>query len=278
MTSTDPIIVSQEGRVLRIALNRPHERNTITGELSKHLIAAIERGMTDPGVGALLLEGAGERDFCAGGSMTGLADHGAAALSLEERTATATAATRAATLLVDGPKPSVAAMRGATAGGGLVLAAACDVRVAAKGARIGFAYARIGLSGDFGACWVLSRLMGPRFNAFALLSPVVGPEEAHALGLVNEVVEPEDLNRRAMEIAIRLAAIPPQVAAGLKQNIAAARDLTPAQALAIEARNFAQCQLDPNHAEAVMAFVQKREASLDYDATPVLAPWSSTSP
>lgn len=273
MSATEnDVRVERQGGILRLILNRPQERNTIVPGMIDRLIDGVDGAMADPAVAVLIVEGAGS-DFCAGGSLSALAASGEREVALTLRQDRALQAARLTQLLASGPKPTMAKLRGAVAGGGLAIAAACDVRVASDNARFSFAYSRIGLSGDIGATLHLTRLLGARMREFALLSPVLGADEAVALGLVGRVVGDDALDSEARSLAERLADLLPQAAAGLKQNIRAALELGEEAALAIEAENFARCQNDPDQKEAARAFLEKRRPRYSRSRPPVTAPW-----
>ncbi|SCW66256.1 2-(1,2-epoxy-1,2-dihydrophenyl)acetyl-CoA isomerase [Sphingobium faniae] len=262
-----------DGRVLCIALDRPEDRNCIIPGMLDRLLSWLEDAQHDPSVGTILLTGSGEH-FCAGGSMQSLSASADFPRTLEERCDRARSVSRIATLLSEGAKPSVAMLRGAVAGGGLAIAAACDMRIASPTLRLSFAYSRIGLSGDVGAILALTRLLGPgRIRQFALLSPVLDAEAASAAGLVDRLVGDADLEGEAFILARRLGEIAPQAVAAIKQNIAAALALSPEDALAVEAENFARCQMHRDHAEAIRAFVEKRTPRFDGSEAVATAKW-----
>src|SRR4029079_10565440 len=105
-----------------------------------------------------------------------------------------------------GPKPTIAAVPGAAAGAGLAIALACDIRIAAKSAFCATGYARIGLSGDYGIAWLLTRTIGPmRARELMLTAERVDAERCERIGLVNRVVEDAKLQAEALALAKSLA-------------------------------------------------------------------------
>ena len=161
-TGTDELLGEIRDGVAIFTLNRPAARNALSDHLTPELRAGIAACDADPNVGAFLITGSG-RSFCAGGDVKGMrTSSGEPTPSLEARVAELVKRQRALTgALVGSRKPSVAALPGPAAGAGLSLALACDLRVAAASAYVRTAYVRIGLPGDYGIHWLLSRAVGP---------------------------------------------------------------------------------------------------------------------
>ena len=246
-----------EDRVLTVTLNRPQRRNTITMELIKVLQAILVRAAADPEVRVLVLTGAGET-FCAGGDVGGM-NGGTAAPAREVEMRDLLAGANTSLLLHRMPKPTIAMVRGAAAGGGLALAAACDLRLCADTARFTFAYTRLGLAGDFAATYLLEKLLGTtRAREFCLLCPVIGADEALKIGLVTRVLAEADLASQTYGLARQLASFPPHALGRIKANLDAAAELSPDEATRREAETFLECMRSADHREAVRAFLEKR--------------------
>ena len=258
MTEEGAIVTEAlEERVLTVTLNRPHRRNAITMELIEVLHAILVRAASDPEVRVLVLTGAGET-FCAGGDVSGMTGGTATpARPVEMRDLLAGANT--SLLLQRMAKPTISMVRGAAAGGGLALAAACDLRLCADTARFTFAYTRLGLAGDFAATFLLEKLLGTtRAREFCLLCPVVGAEEALKIGLVTRVLAEADLESETYGLARQLASFPPNALGRIKDNLNAAAELSPDDAVEQEAKTFLECMRSADHREAVQAFLEKR--------------------
>ncbi|MED6309936.1 MAG: enoyl-CoA hydratase-related protein, partial [Pseudomonadota bacterium] len=160
-TGTEQLLCEVRDRVALITLNRPESRNALGDIITPALRRQIRERGDDPDVGALLITGAGTA-FCAGGDVKGMGNnrptvelsHDQKVARLKKRQRTLTGA------LVAVRKPTIAALPGPAAGAGLAIALACDIRIAAETAFVSTGYARVGLSGDYGIAWLLTRLVG----------------------------------------------------------------------------------------------------------------------
>ncbi len=253
------LCVIREG-VAVITLNRPETRNALSTELSPSLGRMIAVCGADPDVRALLLTGAGSA-FCSGGDVKNMGDRRAPTeQTLDERfrvmqrrhqgTGGALYALR---------KPTVAALPGAAAGAGLALALACDIRIAAASAFVATGYAKVGLSGDYGMAWLLTRAVGAsRAREMMLTAERIDARRAAELGIVHRVVEDAVLQHEAFALARSLAAGPSIAFGYMKDNLDAALDQSHGQAIDQEAEHMQRTQGTDDHKEAVRAFVEKR--------------------
>lgn len=255
----DDLLVKIEDRVCTIILNRPNSLNSLTPELLQALDSALVDAAENEDVGVLVLTGMGKA-FSAGGDMKALASHSKKEMSFEDRVqGLLCSAESYAGRLHQMPKPTIAMIRGAAAGGGLAIALGCDLRIASETAKFTFAYTKIGVPGDFGVTYFLQKLLGTtKALEFCLLSPKVGAEEALAIGLVNRVVPDADLEISTYEIARSLAAGPPLALAAIKQNLFAAEHESMKDAFTVEAGNFARCYASEDSQKAILAFLEKR--------------------
>lgn len=259
-TGTDQLLCEIRDGVALITLNRPEARNALSDQLSPALRRMIRACGDDPRVGALLLTGAGTA-FCAGGDVKGMGDASskkdwsdeARISDLIERERLLTGA------LVGLRKPTIAALPGAAAGAGLAIALACDVRIAAESAFISAGYARIGLSGDYGVAWLLTRAVGsPMARQLMFSSERVDAARAERIGLFNRVVPDASLRDEAYAFARSLAAGPRLALAAMKDNLDEALRIDFDAALVNEARRLVATSRSADHREAVRAFVEKR--------------------
>lgn len=253
-----PLLEDLRDGVLTLTMNRPEVRNALNLDMSWALLAALRRAYTDRAVRAVVLTGAGGA-FCSGGDVKSMAAGALSAPTFEERAAQLRDRAEASRLLTEMNKPTIAVIPGAAAGAGLALAMACDFRVAISTAKITVAFPKVGLAGDYGATWFLTQLVGAgRARELIMLSPVLSAAEAHGLGLVNRVFEPEAFEQGASQFVSALAKGPTVAYGYIKQNInvALASDLR--TSIDTEATHQARCLASADHAEAAKAFVEKR--------------------
>jgi 2-(1,2-epoxy-1,2-dihydrophenyl)acetyl-CoA isomerase len=244
--------VERAGAVLTLTLNRPEKLNALDAELHAALAGALA-GAAAPDIRAVVLTGAG-RAFCVGQDLeefrAGAEDVGT---RLRERYHPLVLALR------ELEKPVLAAVNGVAAGAGVSLACACDLRIAAAGARFVPAFVGIGLVPDTGATAFVAQLLGPA-RAFEWLTSnrPLEAEEALALGLVSEVVPAEDLAARCAERAAELAAGPTRALALTKRLLADAATTTLAEQLELEADAQTEAAETADFHEGVAAFLEKR--------------------
>lgn len=259
-TGTSVLLCSIEEGVATITLNRPEARNALGDELTPALRSMIGMAGDDPEIGALLITGAGSA-FCAGGDVKAMNKAGnAPARSVEEKIADLQQRQRTLTgALVGLRKPTVAALPGAAAGAGLAIALACDMRIAAESAFISTAYARIGLSGDYGISWLLTRTVGnARARELLFLPERIDAARCERIGLVNRVVPDSELRQAAFDLAVKLAKGPRIALRNMKDNLDEAIDRDFLSMLDAEAVRLVESMQTDDHREAARAFVEKR--------------------
>src|SRR5438874_1551482 len=172
-----------DGRVALLTLNRPERLNAWTGEMERAYFGALQDCAASQDVRVIVVTGAG-RGFCAGADMQDLK-----AIGNGDVDSAAAADRRPQTFPLTIPKPIIAAINGPCAGIGLVQALMCDIRFAAKGAKLTTAFARRGLIAEHGSSWILPRLIGPARALDLLMSGrIFLAEEAERLGLVNRAL------------------------------------------------------------------------------------------
>ena len=198
VSDQDPVLYAVADMVATITLNRPERNNAWTYEMERQYFAAIDRADVDTDVRVVVVTGAGKA-FCPGLDVEQLR---AVAAAGEIPTGGRLPQSYALKLR----KPLIAAINGACAGIGLVQALVCDIRFAARGARMTTAYARRGLVAEYGTSWLLARIVGHARALDLLLSArVFDADEAYEMGLVNRVCDPEDLRGVVAEYARDLA-------------------------------------------------------------------------
>jgi 2-(1,2-epoxy-1,2-dihydrophenyl)acetyl-CoA isomerase len=243
--------------VATLTLNRPDRLNALSSPIMEGLLEALPRLAADPGVGAIVLTGAG-RAFCAGGDVKRMAEE-PAPRSLDEDVARLRARMDVSRLLHEIPKPTIAMVNGPAAGAGLAMALACDMRFAGQSARFVTAFAKVGFSGDFGGSYFLSKLIGTgKARELYFTAEPLDAAQAFALGIANRVVPDAELAAATMDFAKKLARGPRIALAAMKANFNAAEDGSLAELLDLEARRQIETGNTEDHREAARAFVEKR--------------------
>jgi enoyl-CoA hydratase/carnithine racemase len=244
------------GGTLVLTMSDPATRNTLSEQLFAAGIEALNVAESDASVRCLVLQGDGGH-FCAGGNIAGLRERRAADPSVQmqmlERFHEFIEALRAC------PKPVIAAVEGAAAGGGFSIALACDLIVAAEDARFMMSHARLGLTPDGGGSWHLAQLL-PRplaLQAIWLAEPFSARQlEAH--GLVAQVTDSGRALAGARALAEQLAAMAPNALAAAKDLVNQAPRDTLVKHLTLERDQMLQTLFHPNGGEGLQAFVEKR--------------------
>jgi 2-(1,2-epoxy-1,2-dihydrophenyl)acetyl-CoA isomerase len=245
----------REGAVLTITLNRPDVLNAFNSALHKALNAALKEAQSDE-IRAVVITGAG-RGFCVGQDLTEFRE---APGDIGDRLhSTYHPNVRAIRAL---EKPVIAAVNGAAAGAGLSFACACDIRIASDAAVFIPAFVNIGLIPDSGGTFFVTRLLGfARAFEWLCTGRRLTAAEAHAWGLVSQVVEDNAFEARVAEVAIALAAMPTRAIGMTKRLLDRASSSTLDEQLDWEAQLQAVAVQSEDFREGVQAFLQKREPS-----------------
>jgi 2-(1,2-epoxy-1,2-dihydrophenyl)acetyl-CoA isomerase len=243
--------VTRDGAVQTITLNRPDAMNAFTRGMHAALRDALKQAR-DPDVRAVVVTGAG-RGFCAGQDLTEfseVSDIGAALRATYHPNILAVRALE---------KPVIAAVNGACAGAGLSFACACDIRIAADTAVFVPGFVGIGLIPDAGGTYFIHRLLGAS-RAFEWMSSNrrLTAAEAHAWGLVSEVVEADALRARTAELAAFYAELPTRGIGMTKRLFDHADTATLDEQLELEAQLQAAATQSDDFREGVAAFLEKR--------------------
>lgn len=239
-----------------LTMNRPDRANSQTVAMFEEYGEAA-RALRDSGARALVLRGAGEKAFCAGFDLAEI--HVIAEMGVREFLAFQETAASGLAALRGLPFPVIAAVHGPAAGGGMSLALAADIRLAAPSAKFALSFVKVGLSaGELGTSWTLSRLVGPGLAAeLAFTGRVVEAAEAERIGLVNRVVD--DPVAEAFALAGRIAANSPGGIRLSKRALQRNFEI-PSYAAAMELENRGQALLTraADMPEALAAFRDKR--------------------
>lgn len=243
---------NRDGAVLTITLNRPDVLNALNAAMQEAFGAALADA-SDPEVRAVVITGAG-RGFCVGQDLTEFRESaGDIADRLRANYHPNIRAIRAL------EKPVIAAVNGAAAGAGVSLACACDIRLAADTATFVPAFINIGLIPDSGGSFFIHRLLGyARAFEWMASGRRLSAAEAHAWGLVSEVVEADRLGERAGEVASELAALPTRGIGMTKRLFDSAQTATLEEQLELEAELQSAATQTEDFREGVAAFLEKR--------------------
>ena len=268
-TGTEELLCTLDERVATITLNRPEKRNALSDNLTPALREILLVLESDPRVGCIVITGAGKA-FCAGGDISGMGGNRSASdtprPSLEEGIRTLQHKQESLTLrLYELVKPTIAALPGPAAGAGLSIALACDMRIMADTAFITTAFANIGLSGDYGSSWFLTRLVGPSVaKELFFSSRRVSAEECKTLGIANTVVGFTELQTQTQAFARKIANGPTTAIRYMKENLNRAINGDLKTCLAMEADRMVRSTQTTDHKEAVRAFMEKRPPQFDH--------------
>jgi 2-(1,2-epoxy-1,2-dihydrophenyl)acetyl-CoA isomerase len=250
-------ITEAEG-ITTITLNRPEKLNAFIGHMRRDLAEALEHAGSDRSVRVVIITGAG-RAFCAGGDIVFMAELMQRRDS-EEFVRILGAGRRVITAIRQMTKPVIASINGPAAGAGCNLAFACDLRVASTTASFNQSFAKVGLHPDWGGTYFLPRLVTPnKACEMFFLGETIDAAEAARLGIVNQVVAPEQLESATMQLAERLRAAPPIALAAAKHAVYLSEAAELEEMLRYETEAQLRCFESDDGLEGVLAYLEKRE-------------------
>jgi enoyl-CoA hydratase/carnithine racemase len=253
----ETLIVERDGGVVTITMNRPNRKNAANGTMWRELLTTFDDVAADREIRVMVLTGAGGA-FCSGADLGDASD--VAGRPGDPYLVQMRALGDVALRLHRMPKPTIAKVGGVAAGAGMGLALGCDLVVASESARFSEIFSRRGLSLDFGSSWLLPRLVGlHRAKELAFFADILSAEEAARIGVVNKVVPDDRLDELVEEWAARLEAGPPLALSMTKTMLNSSFSLSMEQALEEEARSQAVNFGTADTAEAIAAFLEKRE-------------------
>jgi 2-(1,2-epoxy-1,2-dihydrophenyl)acetyl-CoA isomerase len=265
-TPQDELLVDLDGGVLTLRINRPDASNSLTYTLREQIIAELQRADADLAVRAVILTSAGEKAFCTGADLRSRPPflpkpEGAPDRAFGDASRTiASGWQRVIAAIMDCSKPVIGAVNGTAAGGGLHLALACDLVIAAEHARFISVFVRRGIAPDAGGAYILPRLVGvQKAKEICFFGDDIHAPEAEKMGLVNKVVAYADLDKTATEWAQRLASGPTPAISTAKRLINLSLDSSRQQAFIDEA--FGQELVSGSHdmQEGMKAFMERRD-------------------
>jgi 2-(1,2-epoxy-1,2-dihydrophenyl)acetyl-CoA isomerase len=255
-TEFETLLVDHADGVVTVTMNRPERKNAANGTMWHELLAVFDDVATDRDARVLVLTGAGDA-FCSGADLsdpTDVAGRPGDHYLLQMR-ALADVALRLHRL----PKPTIAKVGGVAAGAGMSMAVGCDLVVASESARFSQIFAKRGLSIDFGASWLLPRLIGlHRAKEVAFFADILSSSEAAEFGLVNRVVPDAELDAVVDDWARRLAEGPALALSMTKTMLNNSMAVSMEQALEDEARAQSVNFASRDTKEALAAFTERR--------------------
>lgn len=243
--------------IATITINRPAAMNAMNGTTLAELEGVVANIISTPSVRAAVLTGAGEKAFVAGGDISVLRD-----LTPSQARAMAQQAHRVFAAIEQSPKPFIAAVNGYALGGGCELAMACDIRIASETAKFGQPEINIGILPGFGGTQRLPRLVGKgRALELILTGDMIDAREALRIGLVNRVVQPENLPGEARRLALKIAAKSLVAVKLCKEALGNGLEIEIGKACAYEAELFGFSFSTADQKEGMGAFLEKRPAA-----------------
>ena len=255
--STDKLIARKENGIGWVIFNNPQKRNAVSLEMSEAAAAAMEGYAKDPEVRVVILRGEGDKAFVSGADISQFKERRS---NMEQVRAAEQISERTNKAIRECPKPTIAMIRGYCMGGGLGLAVACDLRIAADDSRFGVPAAKLGVGYRFTGIRRLSELVGPQFTAEIFYTGrQFTAQEALQMGLVNRLLPAAELDKYVMDYAATLAGNAPLTLAAVKRCLIelrkdpADRDLDRCQQM-VEA-----CFASEDYIEGRTAFMEKRK-------------------
>lgn len=267
-TGTEELLVTLSDGVATLTLNRPERKNALSDQMMSSLGPVIDGLNRNPEARVVVLTGAGSA-FCAGGDLKDFKSKGGEGGGAAEVDATAVKLQQRHQREIIGglrsmSKPVIASLPGAVAGAGIGIALAADIRIGTPRSIMATAFVGVGLSGDFGTSWQLQKLVGrARATEMMLMGERVSAEKCLDLGLLNFIVDAEELSIRTADIATRLARGPRLALEHAKRNLNLIELPELFQAMDQEVVLHKQCGITADHQEAVSAFLERRTPAFE---------------
>ncbi|MFT5172575.1 MAG: 2-(1,2-epoxy-1,2-dihydrophenyl)acetyl-CoA isomerase [Gammaproteobacteria bacterium] len=254
----EPLLYETDDGVALITINRPKVMNAFSDEVRSALFETLSETAANGSIRCVVITGAGKA-FSAGGDIANM-------VALQEADDARTIAARieiagkVMALIRSMPKPVIAAVNGAAAGGGMNLALGCDIRLGSTDAFFSEAFVKIGLIPDWGGFHALTRIVGTSKAMELMMSgDRVEADEAHRLGLIDQLFDASQFHERTMAYARRLATGPAQALAHIKEGVYLGASGAPADVVAYERSVQSELFLSSDAREGMRAFLQKRQ-------------------
>jgi enoyl-CoA hydratase/carnithine racemase len=252
----DNLLVERDGAVAILTINRPTVLNALNTQTVDELRRAMLEVKADATARAIIVTGAGPKSFVAGADINELAVQ--TPTSGREH---ALAGQHVFVLIENLGKPVIACINGFALGGGCEIAMACTMRLASENAKFGQPEVKLGIIPGYGGTQRLPRLVGKGVAMqLVLAGEMISAQEAHRIGLVNEVTAPADLIPRAEAIAQKIIANAPLAVQYAMEAVNKGMEMTLAEGLYLEATLFGVCCATEDKKEGTTAFLEKRVA------------------
>lgn len=255
------ILTSSQGAVCEITLNRPQSLNALNDEMMQDLHAVLDKVANDRTIRCVLFKGAGA-SFMAGGDVKMFRQElGKSAAELQARFHEFVGSLHPVIeKLINLHVPVVAAVQGAVAGFGVSLTMLCDFVIVSDDSYFTLAYIHLGTTPDGSSTWFLPRMVGlRRAKEIALLGERIPAAEAVRLGLAYKMVPRASLESEAASLAARLAAGPTRAYGNTKKLLHTSFNHSLGEQMDLEVASFAECASNPDFAEGVSAFIERRK-------------------
>jgi enoyl-CoA hydratase len=256
MPTFENLIYEKKAAIACLTINRPKALNALNDHTLREISAALDEVSADSSVSGLIVTGAGEKAFVAGADINEVA-----ALNGVQATTYARYGQALFDRIENLGKPVIAAVNGFALGGGCELALACTFRIASTNAKLGLPEVKLGVIPGYGGTQRLPRLVGKgRALQLMLTADTIDAQEAHRIGLVNEVVEPAQLLARAEEILKKIAANGPVAVRLATEAVNRGLEVSLAEGLRLESALFGLTTTTTDKTEGTSAFLEKRPA------------------
>ena len=253
------ILYEPKGAVALLTLNRPERLNAWTQRMEDEFIDAINAAAADASIGCVVVTGAG-RGFCAGADIGNL-DRGIKSDAKRPSKMLVEGGSPEVPIALTRGKPVIAAVNGASVGVGLTMTLSCDIRIASSAARFSARFVRVGLTPECGSSRYLPLVAGlPNALYLTLTGRIIDAEEALQRRLIDRIVEPDQLMPEAMKLAGEIASNPRDAVWSAKRLLHMnATETDMRRVVTAECYSIRERQTEPDHKEAVTAFMQKRD-------------------
>ncbi len=250
----ETLLLQIEDRIATVVVNRPDKRNSLNHIVRHELVDALDTLRAEAEARVVIITGAGDKAFIAGADIREFAER----TPLEQREAME--GRRVFEAIAEFPKPTIAMINGYALGGGCEVALACDLRVAARSARLGQPEVKLGILPGGGGTQRLPRLVGyGRAMRMILTGEMIDAEEAERIGLVDLVVDDADLAPRTRDLARTLASYSPVALRLAKEAVRATLEMPLSAGLRFERELFVTAFSSDDKREGIQAFLEKRE-------------------